>query len=240
MKKTYIFQTQYHNDVVKLSRRLALIENIKTNVQKCGDQTILDITILSDVEQTFDNICVLIASMILTTYKTQFVTQSLVVPALMSTCKQSLILSLVAFDFESELLYLSNLVSDFDTLIVSSFCIFCLSTLKIKWQEFVFVINSTLNFENIDGFIELTKFLSQNICGTNELDLHIVKGKIMLCDHNQNILEKDIDPNDTIMLLCAIANHNPKIINIHNLSVLGNKNYKILNYVFPNKLNTLI
>ena len=240
MEKTYIFNKKYSTDITKLSRRLSLIENIDVKTEKGSDSVVLKININSQKEETFDNLVVLIGSFVLTIYKTDYVTKNLVVTALLQNCMSSLIVSMVAFDYEAELLFVSNLLSDYDKLYVESFNMFCMDELRIKWNEFLFVINTTLKLENRDGFIELIKFLSDNINGINEINLHIVSGKIMLCDHNQNVLEKDIDINDPITLITTLANHSPKVINVHNLSVLGKQNYKILNYVFPNKLNTLV
>lgn len=240
MEKTYIFNKKYYTDITKLSRRLSLIENIDVLTEKCRDSVVLKIKINSQKEETFDNLVVLIGSLVLSIYKTEYVTKNLVLPAILKKSMSSLLVSMVAFDYEAELLFVSNLLSEYDMLYIESFNLFCMNELRMKWNEFLFVINATLKLENRDGFIELIKFLSDNISGINEINLHIISGKIMLCDHNQNVLEKDIDISDTITLITAIANHSPKVINVHNLSVLGRQNYKVLNYVFPNKLNTLV
>lgn len=240
MEKTYIFEYKHLDDVRRLNKRLGLIENITSMLDYDDNNVVLSIKILSEKEETFDNISVLVGALILSLYKTEFISKRLFVPPILAVSQNLIIVSLVAFDYESELLYLSNLLSNYDTLDIRSFYLFCFDTLKTKWEEFVAVINMTLRLENTEGFIELIKFLSQNTNGTNVINLHIVGGKIMLCDHNQNVIEKDIELNDIITLITILANHSPKVINVHNLSVLGKKNYKILNYVFPNKLNTLV
>lgn len=240
MIKTYIFESKHFDDVSRLNKRLGLIDNIKTKLSRVDGRVVLSVEILNKIDETFDNIAVLVGSLVLSLYKTDYITQNLFVPPILATSKALLVVSLVAFDYETELLYISNLLLDYQTLDVRSLYLFCLDTLKTKWGEFVSVINMTLRLENTDGFIELIKFLSQNTNGTNEINLHIVGGKILLCDHNQNVIEQNIDLNDTIKLITLIANHTPKVINVHNLSTLGKKNYKILNYVFPNKLNTLV
>ncbi len=240
MKKTYIFEQKHFDDISRLNKRLGLIDNIKSTLSNLDNVVVLSIDILSDKDETFDNISVLVGSLILSLYKTEFVTKNLIIPTLLAKSKDLLNISLVAFDYESELLYVSNLLTEYDTLDVRSFYLFCLDALKAKWDEFVNVINMTLKLENTEGFIELIKFLSQNTNGTNVINLHIIGGKILLCDHNQNVIEQNIDINDIVTLITVIANHTPKVINVHNLNILGKKNYKILNYVFPNKLNTLV
>lgn len=240
MKKTYIFEAKHIDDVIKLSKRLALIHNIKTTLNKTDDRVCLSIDFISQKDQTFDNVVVLVGSLVLSLYKTEFVTKNLSIPHLLASSTNQLIVSLVAFDYEAELLYISNLMSDYDKLEIRSFWMFCLDTLRIKWGEFVFVVNSTLRLENTSGFVELIKFLTQGADGVNEINLYVECGKIRLCDYNQNIIEENIDLDDIITLITMLANHSPKVINIHNLSVLGKENYKILNYVFPNKLNTLV
>lgn len=240
MKKTYIFEAKHLNEVRRLNKRLGLIDNIKSDLKFDNNKILLCIDILSDKEETFDNITVLIGSLVLSLYKSDYIAKNLFVPPILNSSKDLLTVSLVAFDYETELLYISNLLLEYDTVNALSFYLFCLDNLRTKWAEFVSVINMTLRLENTDGFIELIKFLSQNTNGTNELNLHIVGGKILLCDHNQNVIEQNIDIDDTITLITLIANHTPKVINVHNLNVLGKRNYKILNYVFPNKLNTLV
>lgn len=240
MKKTYIFKQKHFDDISRLNKRLRLIDNIKSTLSKIDNNVVLTIDILSDKDETFDNISVLVGSLILSLYKTEFLTKNIIIPNILAKSKDLLVISLVAFDYESELLYVSNLLTEYEILDVRSFYLFCLDVLKTKWDEFVNVINMTLQLENTEGFIELIKFLSQNTNGTNVINLHIVGGKILLCDHNQNIIEQNIDINDIITLITVIANHTPKVINVHNLNILGKKNYKILNYVFPNKLNTLV
>lgn len=242
MKKIVVHFIPHHNQYIQeLLLRLSLIDNVRIDIRN-GKYHTFTISIKSDFEETYENIIVIIASFVLKIYKTQFFEKNVKISKSLNACKAALIKSLVAFDFENELFYLSSIIDGYCELYPESIYFFKMQKFHMKWSEFCNVVNlSTRVEQNPDLYIEFLRFLSSNNDdGISEINLHIKDNSYLLCDNNQNVLYKVTSLTDIVSLATILVNLSPKTINIHNFSNINRDTFKSLYYIFSTKINMLV
>ena len=227
--------------IEELLLRLKLFNNIKYKVIK-GKYISLYITIYSDIKETQENLSVLIASCILKIHKTCFFEYNIKLPKTLKACSNALIKSLVSFDFENELFYLSNLIEREKIIYVDSYYVFRLQKLQMKWSEFATVANLSTRIDyNVDLYIEFLRFLANNTEDNySEINIYIKNNAYLLCDNNQKVVNIVESIKDTITLVTILVNLSPRIINIHNFSNINRDTFKSLYYIFSTKINMLV
>ena len=242
MKKIVVhFIPNHHKYVQELLVRLKLIDNISVACKKTKYVSVA-IIINSDIEETYDNLIVIISSYILKAYKRDYFNQNTRISKQLENCKTALVKSLVGFDFENELFYLSGLIDDYEEIYTDSLYFFKMQKLQMKWGEFSCVVNlSTKVEQNPDLYIEFLRFLSSNKNDDiMEVNLHIKDNSYLLCDNNQNLLCKITGLKDTIGLATILVNLSPKVINIYNFTNMNRDTFKSLYYIFSTKINMLV
>ena len=120
MKQIVVHFIPHHNQYIQeLLVRLSLIKNIKVDIET-EKYVSMYISILSDYDETYDNLIVIIASFILRIYKTRFFEKNAKISSALKVCKNALIKSLVSFDFENELFYLSSIIDGYKNIFPES------------------------------------------------------------------------------------------------------------------------
>lgn len=242
MRKIVVhFIPNHHEYIQELIVRLSLIDNVSVEYKKSKFHSV-HITINSDIEETYENLIVIISSFILKAYKTDFFNKSTKISKQLESCKNALVKSLVSFDFENELFYLSTIIESNNEIYAHSLYNFKMQKLQMKWGEFSCVVNiSTKVEQNPDLYIEFLRFLSSNKDDdVLEVNLHIKDNSYLLCDNNQNILYKISSLKDTIGLATILVNLSPKVINIYNFTNMNRDTFKSLYYIFSTKINMLV
>lgn len=181
----------------------------------------------------------LIAEIILLIYKSKFYKKINNIN-LITEQKESLIKLLTIFNFEEEKQIIVSKLRDLPSLNIPSFYNFMLKDLQDRWQQIINLLNSK-QLLNSETFLDILKLLlSFEPNNQTVIDVYFNDSKFFLIDENNNTIKLNFSGEHEIKLLVELISLNPKIINLHCVSVLSSNIFKIIYYVFNKKVNLLV
>ena len=184
-----------------------------------------------------DSIC----NIVLYTYKKEYFKSNLNLNKLDSVSKATFLKALVMFDSECDKEEIKQELILHKELNLNSFYHFKLGFLKDKWQEILNIVNYNFSFSNNCNFMELIKFLVNNLESHISLaNVYFKHNKFLICDNKNlpmffNDKESGIEP----CLLSHLIELNPKLINLYCSSSISSSTLKILCYIFDKKINLM-
>ena len=124
---------------------------------------------------------------------------------------------------------------------IDSFYHFKLSFLKDKWQEILNIVNYGSNITNNAEFMELLKFLVNNVeSHISVANVYFKHNKFLICNNkNIPIFFNDKEFGIEESLLSQLIELNPKLINLYCFSNVTADTFKLISYIFDNKINLM-
>ncbi len=219
--------------------RFAKIEIVSAIDVKGNDAKL---TIAVDVKymQKLANILVdSISNIILYTYKKEFFKKNLNLKNLDSISSCTFLKTLVMFDSECDKEEIKQELILHKELNIDSFYFFRLSFLQDKWYEILNIVNYNSSMLNNAEFMELLKFLVNNIeSHISVTNIYFKHNKFLICNNkNIPIYFNDKESSVEECLLSHLVELNPKLINLYCFSNISAETFKMISFIFDNKIN---
>ena len=204
----------------KIQNRVKNSGGLSTIVFKNQEATVLLAVPERNKMPIYNYVIELIADIILTTYKLEFLLGSFNFVATEDINMQAFIKALVVFDSDTDRHIIKQKLKCLSGVIIDSFINFKLKVLKHKWMDLVNLANDNVMYlMSNDTFIELLKFLISNLDFRTELvDIHLINGSYVLFDSTGSLIEDGLLNecevcNDAFLITSLIA-LNPKKIKV--------------------------
>ena len=187
-----------------------------------------------------------ISNFIVEEYKQKFIKENLKISLKNQLNLNALIKAMVAFDKETDKYIASRSLILKDNLVMESFYNFKLKKLRAKWMELIKLTNENSGYLLCnDTFIDLLKFLIENIEITKELVNVVYDGKnYKICDENFKEIEKsskDLSDSDgaEALLVTSLIELAPKKINVYCELEEDSDVLTLISQIFDRRVNIL-
>lgn len=208
------------------------------------DSDLAKLTIAVDVKsmQKLANILVdAICNVILLVHKKQYFKNNINLSKLDETSSSAFLKALVMFDSAIDKQEIKQEIILHKQLNIDSFYNFKLGFLREKWSEILNIVNANVYISNSNNFLELLKFLVNNLDSSVPLiNVYFKDNKFIVYDNkNRPIKLKDVEETNEANLISQLIELSPKVINLYCSKNLSTSTFKVIYYLFDKKINLI-
>ena len=209
-----------------------------------NDFEVEKLTIAVDVKsmQKLANILVdAICNIILLVYKKDFFKKNIDLSKLDEASSSAFLKALVMFDSVCDKQEIKQEIILHKQMNIDSFYHFKLNFLKEKWLEILNIVNANVYISNSNNFLELLKFLVNNLdTSTPLINVYYKNNRFIVLDNkNKPIMLKDVEKTNEANLLSQIIELSPKVINLYCSKNISQSTFKVIYYLFDKKINLI-
>lgn len=202
------------------------------------------LTIAVDIKsmQRLANIIVeCICNIILLVFKKEYFSSKLDLQNLDITKKSVFLKALVMFDSISDKQEIKQEIILNKKIYIDSFYYFKLSFMREKWQEILNIINASTYTTDSDSFLDLLKFLVNNLdCNVPLINVHFKNNKFLVYDSKNRLIKlKEVGDSVEVDLINQIIELSPKIINLYCSNNISKDTFNVMYYLFDKKINLI-
>ena len=208
------------------------------------DNTITHLTIAVDINsmQRIANVIVeCICNIILFVFKKEYFNNKLDFKKMNITEKSVFLKALVMFDSLTDKEEIKQEIILNKTLNIDSFYYFKLAFMREKWEEVFNIINCSPYMADSDSFLDLIKFLVNNLdCNIPLINVYYKNNKYLVFDNKNKLIKlKDKGSDTEIDLINQIIELSPKTINLYCSRDISKNTFDIIYYLFDKKINII-